>query len=484
MLQVQSASLLKSYIFGKLSKQRVFSMKFLNSIITVACLSAALFIANPVFSQKDTLHLYYHYSHLKMHDSTSAKIDAWIKSLNGKRVDMDVVAYYDKAETKPYATQRADELFISLNRKARALFNIKFIGAKKGAKSQRTVVDIIYSISDQPAQENNAASKGDNETKAKPEKGMPAKGAPAQAATGSVSALGYVEGPKDSYGWPDAQPAGTGLVVSPGDVKRIKKSKVIIAQSADRKASEDLITAVRNYWNFTSDVTTMPYKKAKEYAKSNGKAVIIVLVGIRQLPHQHDESKDAYKQISKGGAIMIETASGDILASAYIPTYGEMGDVAPEGLAFGVSYLNQLFKVVEEKDLPSDNERIKEYYTSRVSDLKDKTLLIPEIWLASGFNQAAIDKSYNSKAKVVSFEEFSKAILSKQENVAYDMVAPFPLKGEYVYFHFLVDAKTGHVYAACKPKEGDTTTESDGQGSNGYINAKHIDWYNGALSGY
>ncbi len=74
---------------------------------------------NQLHSQNDTLHLNYHYSQNTAHDSTQKKIDNWIKSLNGKHVNIDIVAYYHKSEFKPAAVSRTEDLFIVINRKAR-----------------------------------------------------------------------------------------------------------------------------------------------------------------------------------------------------------------------------------------------------------------------------------------------------------------------------------------------------------------------------
>lgn len=94
---------------------------------------------------QDTLHLNYHFTQILPHDSTQAKIDKWVKSLNGQHVDIKVIAYFNRSEFKKVSQQRCDELFLVLNRKARSLITIEFIGTKAGKDYQRTMVDIIYS---------------------------------------------------------------------------------------------------------------------------------------------------------------------------------------------------------------------------------------------------------------------------------------------------------------------------------------------------
>lgn len=116
------------------------------------CCKTLLFIAVvfgfslSVQSQSDTLHLYYKGLLTQTTDSNEAKIGMWAKSLNGQHMDVQVLAYYDKNDYKSYSQERADEMFLALNRKARELISIKFIGPKKGEKSQRSTVDIVYSL--------------------------------------------------------------------------------------------------------------------------------------------------------------------------------------------------------------------------------------------------------------------------------------------------------------------------------------------------
>lgn len=96
-------------------------------------------------SQKvDTLHLIYHHTQNKAHDTTLKHIDRWIKSLNGTHMDITVVGYYPSSNFKPFAQERVDEMFLILNRKGRELFTFGEFAAKKGKDYQRTTVDIIY----------------------------------------------------------------------------------------------------------------------------------------------------------------------------------------------------------------------------------------------------------------------------------------------------------------------------------------------------
>jgi hypothetical protein len=109
---------------------------------------AAMLLTTALSAQKhDTLHLYYSNIAVTPHDTTLAKMDKWIKSLNGRHQDIRVVAYYHKFEFKKYAQERLDEMFLTINRKARSLFTITEQVAQKGKDYQRTTVDIIYTPS-------------------------------------------------------------------------------------------------------------------------------------------------------------------------------------------------------------------------------------------------------------------------------------------------------------------------------------------------
>lgn len=138
-------------------------------------------------AQSDTLHIYYQGLYTKILDSNETKIGKWAKSLNGKKVDVQVLAYYNDKEFKKYSQERADELFLILNRKARDVINITSIGPAKGQKSQRSKADIVYTVQGQPAAVNvvpaekppktdvSKTTEKQNTEKDEPKKGEPRK---------------------------------------------------------------------------------------------------------------------------------------------------------------------------------------------------------------------------------------------------------------------------------------------------------------------
>jgi hypothetical protein len=97
-----------------------------------------------VLAQKDTLHLYYMGSQTTVADSNDAKLTKWAKSLKGKHAYVEIYTYYDNSDFKAGMTERCENLYLVVNRKARDLITIKKSGALKGKKHQRYVADIVY----------------------------------------------------------------------------------------------------------------------------------------------------------------------------------------------------------------------------------------------------------------------------------------------------------------------------------------------------
>lgn len=137
-----------------------------------------LFSSLSSLNAQDTLHIYYSGLYSKILDSNDVKIAKWAKSLNGKKVNVQVLAYYNASEFKKYSQERADELFLVLNRKARDLINITSIGPVRGQKSQRSRADIVFTpqVQDAPIPEKKEVAKTEkpkeekSEEKAKEEK--------------------------------------------------------------------------------------------------------------------------------------------------------------------------------------------------------------------------------------------------------------------------------------------------------------------------
>jgi hypothetical protein len=190
-----------------------------------------------------------------------------------------------------------------------------------------------------------------------------------------------------------------------------------------------------------------------------------------------------FKNVSSGTCVIIEDGKGNVLISSYIPTFGEDDEITPEVLAFGISNMNYLLNVMEEKKLASNLKAKSAFKEKAEGKLKEKTLYVPKDWLDEKVSLEEVSKTYTASVEVVSYEVWQDAILN-QKDKAYVIVVPMPVGGDFVYVHYLMDAKTGMVYASCAPK---TAMKVGGinvsKANTGLINAKNIERYNDALSG-
>jgi hypothetical protein len=525
---------------------------------------AAMLLTTALSAQKyDTLHLYYSNIAVTPHDTTQAKMDKWIKSLNGKHQDIRIVAYYHKFEFKKYAQERLDEMFLIINRKARSLFTITEQVAQKGKDYQRTTVDIIYTPSAgsqaatsketvKPATGGSGTEKGkDNDVKTKKEpESKAAKKEPKEKEQGEKeknSGNGAVavnddkkekkggkenkeekerkgekkdkndgnqkltaeekkaqkaeleaaekarKAEEEKYGSPRIKQAGDGQWIKSGDLEAIKGAKVIVGETGDKAADKRLLEAVKNFWTFNSEISSMPYNEARELAKKDEKVVVMSVASMqaKSITRRSTTTENkgdlvqittsAITYISDGTGLIIENGKGKTLASQYIPAFGEDEVVTSEALAFGVSALNYMLTTMVEKNL-SSNLKFKDAYKEHSEKLKTKKLLIPEPWIKD-LGAKTVKETYKADAEIVGYEEWRDAILGKKD-VAYVIITPVPIGGEFTYVHYLMDAQSGRVYAMTYPKVGVSVMKKNVLKSNtGKINEKNIEKYNDAIKG-
>jgi hypothetical protein len=464
-----------------------------NSQLLVVILFATILKCTPVFSQTDTLRLYYKGLDTKVPDTTEAKIVNWAKARKGQHFDVAIVAYYDKGEFKQFAQTRSDEMFLVMNRKARELITIQSYEPKKGVKSQRSRVDIIYTKA-LTAEEKAAAEKAEKEKKEKAEKEKKEKLeqerlAKVNSANGASSTGNKTTVDEDKYGRPGIHYAGEGQFLKSTEVAQIKGAKIIVSQTGDKETDDALEKAVKSHWDFTSDVKSMTYKEAKAMAKTDPSVLIFIVASVKSksLPHNvgpaHNGFQQTYKSVSSGAAVMLEDGKGHALASSYIPSFGTEGLVTEEVLAFGVSAMNYQLKAMSEKNM-ANNLKIKSAYKEQTEKLKSKTLYIPEDWVSDKLDKSKIGTLYKANYEVVSYEKWRNAILNK-EDAAYVIVVPQPIGGSFIYVHYLVDAQTGTVYAMCQPKGAAVNVSgvNVSKANTGLINEKNIERYNESLAG-
>lgn len=439
-----------------------------------------------VFSQADTLHLVYHHTQIVPHDSTSAKIDAWVKKLGGKHVDIDVVAYFHKAEFRKFSQQRADELFLVLNRKARALITINFIGPKKGNDSQRTTVDIIYkptvspevaaaeaakakadaeaakatekqkkddekkaAAAEKSAKEKDKPAKENKESDAKKDKSDVAKEKSSKKDEGKdvKSSKGKKDDDEDEddadYGQASSRSLGEGYTMTLEELKYVKAAKFVVAQTGRKSLDTKLNDAVKSFWNYTSNVVQMPYAEARKIGKENKKDTSVIFSFIQVSTLFTEKHGPVTLKIRRVGyALAIETGKGKLLVKQFIPKVKGQ-EPSNVDFAFGVAYLNDICRIMDENKL-AKSTRVDEFIDLRTPELKNKTLYLAESQVNKNLPKEEIPTYYSSSYNIVSDKDWEEAVLQKKD-VAYALVVLFPTNPKH-FFHYILDAKTGRIY--------------------------------------
>lgn len=461
-------------------------MKILSIRMKAPVMAILLFCSTFGFSQKDTLHLPYHHTQIAPHDSTVAKIEAWAKKLNGQHVDIEVVAYFHKPEFKKFAQQRCDELFLILNRKARSLITIVFIGPKRGEPSQKTLVDIAYKPTVTPeaaaaeaakekaaAEEKKLAEKAAKDSEKKGKAPEDKKKGKADTDDGQVSKdakdeKGAGKEKKDTKGGKEKDGKekkggdkaesdeedkdvafstvatyNEGYVLTLDEVNLIKGSKFIIAETGDKNMDENLQSAVKEFWHFTSDISTMPYKDARKIGKENKKEKIVIL-SIAQVKTWFVVKSFGYEYrvLKLGRAICLENGSGKTICKQIIPTQKGIG-VTKEYMLFGVAFMNNLCRTMFDEKIEKSNKV--DYMTvENAEELKSRPLLIAESMMHPKFPPEDISKYYSGKVSIVPDQEWKNTILERKDALFVLIVKQPTTAG--THFHYIMNAKTGKVF--------------------------------------
>jgi hypothetical protein len=465
-------------------------------IKTIVFLFALILFTKSGFSQ-DTLHLNYIALQPKMPDTTEAKITDWAKKLNGKHMDVEILAYYSQSDFKKYSTERSEDVYLIVLRKARDFVTITKNDVVKGAKSQRSRVDIVYwpTGSDPIAKEKAEKDKKEAEAKkAADEKALAEKTKKDEVkanekqkdklAETKVKDSGSNKNKKEtgetkeknqkektdnkadksstdeqnnkaelSYGRPKKKPTNEGSNVTRTDMIQIKASKIIVAQIGNKDLDDALFNAVKNFWTFTSDIGQMPYNKAMELAKKSDSVLVLsqTQTSSSSLPRDYGNTGWQYKRISGGRMIMIENGKQKVLLGNNIPAIGEDGVLTEEILSFGVSAMNSVMIIFDKYNLKNSlntKPKFKDYAGDRI---KNRTLLIPKEILEEKINESIISKIYPGNFKIVPYEEYKKAILTKEKGMAYVMFSPMAVGGKILNIQYIMDAEDGFTLGLYVP---------------------------------
>jgi hypothetical protein len=465
----------------------------------VLSLFALFAIISPLSAQTDTLHLNYHYTQTSAHDSTQARIDEWIKSLNGKHVDIQIVAYFHKPEFKKAADARSEELFLILNRKARALFTFVSNGSKKGKDYQRTMVDIIYKPTVTPEElaaaaakakaEAEAAAKAKEEAKAakkaeeeekkkkegaakKVETEKPKGSKAAEGKSGDTSKKTAAEKNKNSKSEKEelsedekeeaiasksskypAKRMQMKIGVNEEQLALIKSAKIIVCGTHSNHNDRLLLNAVKQFWTFNTNYAVMPYDSASALAKKDKTVLLLFItrivtkdmskknktVGVGSLAMNYTTQDVAWSD-----AVVLEKGRQKVLFTSFFPRMNEEPKIRQEMVNFAVSVMNSTFSNMEAQGLKKAR-RMNSPFEKNASALANRTLLIPKEFLSKKILPNDVAAHYHGKFEVVDYQIYADAILNRKP-FAYVVPVPFSIAGDIRYYDYIVDAESGQVY--------------------------------------
>lgn len=275
----------------------------------------------------------------------------------------------------------------------------------------------------------------------------------------------------------------TAQIVSLEEVHKIKNSKMIVGLTKDADLNQALKTAVENFWNFSEVVEYLPIDEAYKKVKNTPNLVVLSIGTTKSNSLSHGKGMNRYKFVSKGNHIEISTGKRAVLVKNYIPAFGKENIITDEIIAFGISSLQYMCQTMDQQNIKS-NLKLKSAYKVHSPKLKTKKLYVMEGWLSDKIQADEVESIYDFPVEVVSYEKWENAILSKKEGVAYSIIVPVPVGGDYVYQHYLVDAQTGMIYGISQPKAAMKVAGFNVSKSNtGYINKANLENYSDVVNG-
>ena len=114
--------------------------------------------------------------------------------------------------------------------------------------------------------------------------------------------------------------------------------------------------------------------------------------------------------------------------------------------------------------------------TNAKSDLAEKTLYIPDWWTGK-LTKEDIDKNYGGKYEIVNHEKWANAILNKEKDIAYVMIVPTAISGNFLHRHHLCNAETGRMYDMLQNAGVSFNDVNMSKGNKGYVVKKHLKDY-------
>ncbi len=268
-------------------------------------------------------------------------------------------------------------------------------------------------------------------------------------------------------------------------IENLEKSQIIIGLSGKKSVDESLVRMVNKFWDLCPISEKLPINEALAKAKNDDNLYVIYLDSYRSNSFTKQGNNNVnYKFVSFSKFVGLSTGKKKPIIYSAIPTSNDR--IADEAIAHGTNFINQLFGMMLEYQVNASKalQLIKKNSTI----LNERVLYMAQWMVDNRLNEKEISKIYQGQFKIVSNEEWSQAILSKKEGIAYTIIIPAAVGGSYVYQHHICDAKTGQILGIKQPKaafalRGGTKTINLSKGNKGFINKKNLKQYSDILKG-
>ncbi|MBL4655730.1 MAG: hypothetical protein JKY33_07900 [Bacteroidia bacterium] len=265
-------------------------------------------------------------------------------------------------------------------------------------------------------------------------------------------------------------------------VEIIKNATLIVGTSHDEAVNEALYDAVKQFWTIGKVGEPMPLAEAIKKAKEDESIIVITTGTTSSQSLTHEDGAGRYRYISTGHILELFGKSKKAMYKQIIPAFGEDDVITKEILYFGVSAMHYHLNTMNEKQLGTAKARGE--YKIKSPELKKANLLLAEGWMDSKTTKETVGDYYTGKCEIVPYETWRNAILNREPGKAYSIIAPLALGGNYIYYHYLMEAKTGAVYAIASSKVAVSLRGLNlSKGNSGYINKKVLDKYSKTLEG-
>lgn len=252
------------------------------------------------------------------------------------------------------------------------------------------------------------------------------------------------------YGRPKFIVTTRASILTKKEVQRIKNSKIIVAQFGCKEDDEAFFKAVKMFWTFNTDIDTMSYHKAIQLASTDKKILVLSHASTLSEQYRMGEVEQDYKSIEPGRWLVLEDGSKRVKMLENVPAMGKDEVLTLEAISAGLSIMNTTLIVRDKYQMKNFGLRNKVVEHAE-GKLQNRTLLIPKELLSDKISKATISEIYPGKFKLVSYDEYRKAILSKKKGMAYVFIAPVKSESGIVYSQYILDAEEGLVLGYCSP---------------------------------